>query len=119
MLQAKIEDCGNLLIMHLQGRLFIESLNDVTKKWEGMVKKKPGTIAIDCAGLDSIDSSAIGTLVKFFNDAMSRNIELVCYDLNPSIKKLFYTIHLEKFFPVMSGQKFRKEYMKNVLQAVN
>lgn len=119
MLKIKVEELGNVIIMHLTGKLFLESLNDLTYKWEVMVQKRPCVIAINCANLESIDSSSIGTLVKFFNEAMSKDIQLVFYDLNASIRKLFYTIHLQKFFSVISGEQFRKEYLEKICQAVN
>ncbi len=119
MIKVRVEESGNITIMHLDGNLFLESLLHVTEMWEGMLAKKPGVIAINCANLRSIDSTAIGTLVKFFNEAMKKNIELIFYDLNPSIRKLFYTIHLEKFFSVMSSKRFQNDYLDRICQHAN
>lgn len=113
-MQVRIEHQGNITIMHLNGKLFLESLGVVLNHWESVIAEHPKVIAINCSKLVSIDSSSIGTLVRFFNEAMSKNTELVFYDLNPSIKKLFYTIHLEKFFSVMTGKKFESEYLKKL-----
>ena len=112
-MQVNVEKQGDLVIMHLKGKLFLESLGNIVNEWEKIIAAGPGIIAVDCANLNSIDSSAIGTLVKFFNEAMGKNIELVFYDLNPSIRKLFRTIHLEKFIPVITAKKFETEYLKN------
>lgn len=113
-MQIRVEHQGSITIMHLTGKLFLESLGEVLKEWEQIIASNPKVIAVNCSKLVSIDSSSIGTLVKFFNESMEKNVELVFYDLNPSIKKLFYTIHLEKFFPVISGKKFETEYMKKL-----
>ena len=114
MIQITVERQGDLSIMHLKGKLFLESLTAVTDEWEKIVARHPKIIAINCSKLNSIDSSSIGTLVKFFNDAMNNNIELVFYELNPSIRKLFYTIHLEKFFSVITGKRFETDYLQKL-----
>ncbi len=110
MIEVTIEQHKDLSIMHLEGKLYLENLNSVIETWGHLVSKNPRVIAIDCRELDGIDSSSIGTLVQFFNEAMKKNIELVFYDLNPSIKKLFNTIHLEQFFTVTTGKKFVSKY---------
>lgn len=114
MMQIRVENQGNIAIIHLNGKLFLESLGVVLTEWEEIIARHPKVIAINCSKLVSIDSSSIGTLVRFFNETSSKKIELIFFDLNPSIRKLFYTIHLEKFFPVMSGKKFETEYLKKL-----
>lgn len=111
-MQIRVEQKNDITIINLNGKLFLESLSDVLREWEQVIAGHPRVVAINCAKLASIDSSSIGTLVRFFNEAASREIELVFYDLNPSIRKLFFTIHLEKFFQVMTGKKFETDYLK-------
>lgn len=110
MIEVTVEQHKSLSIMHLDGKLYFDSLDYLTDIWNRLVEKQPKVIAIDCAQLDGIDSSSIGTLVHFFNEAMKKQIELVFYDLNPSIRKLFLTIHLEQFFTVTTGEKFNARY---------
>lgn len=110
MIEVTLEQHRDLTIMHLDGKLYFESLNYLTEIWTQIVAKHPKVIAMDCKELGGIDSSSIGTLVQFFNEAMNKNIELVFYDLNPSIRKLFLTIHLEQFFTVTTGKKFMTKY---------
>jgi len=110
MIEVTLEQHKDLAIMHLDGKLYFESLNYLTEIWCQIVAKQPRVIALDCKELDGIDSSSIGTLVQFFNEAMNKNIELVFYDLNPAIRKLFLTIHLEQFFTVTTGKKFMAKY---------
>lgn len=110
MIEVSIEQHKDLSIMHLEGKLYFENLGSVIETWGQLVSRSPRVIAIDCRELNGIDSTSIGTLVQFFNEAMKKNIELVFYDLNPSIKKLFNTIHLEQFFTVTTGKKFVAKY---------
>ena len=118
MIKITTEEQGEIMIMHLDGKLFLEALPNLTKKWDSMVRKEPRIIAINCKNLYSIDSSSIGTLVKFFNETMSKKIQLVFFDLNPSIRKLFRTTHLENFFSITTGEQFRKKYAARSVEKV-
>ncbi len=113
-MEVAIEDHKNLTIIHLDGKLHFESLNDLIEIWRKIVSTNPEVIAMDCRGLDGIDSTSIGTLVQFFNEAMKKKIELVFYDLKPAIRKLFLTIHLEQFFTVTTGKEFMLKYFNIV-----
>ncbi|HOP63527.1 MAG TPA: STAS domain-containing protein [Spirochaetota bacterium] len=110
MIDVTVEQRKDLAIMHLDGKLYFENLNNLIELWRQLVENDPRVIAMNCKELDGIDSTSIGTLVQFFNEAMKKEIELVFYDLNPSIKKLFRTIHLEQFFTVTTGKKFVSKY---------
>lgn len=110
MLTFVIEDSKKAAILHINGELFHEKLAELEKVWAEQVKKPVPTIAIDCQQLNYIDSPAIGTLVKFFNEAMSKGKKLVFYGLNPSIQSLFDSARLERFFTITTKEKFDMEY---------
>ncbi len=110
MLSIIIEDRKTATILHINGELFHEKLAELEKVWEDQIKKSVSTIAIDCQKLNYIDSPTIGTLVKFFNDAMSKGKKLIFYELNPSIKSLFDSARLERFFLITTREKFDSEY---------
>lgn len=111
MVQVSVEKKNNISIFHIKGEFFIDSINKVEKIWEEEISKEPSIIAIDCSELLFIDSSAIGTLVKFLNAAMNKKIKLVFYDLSPSIKQIFETARLYNFFPITTKEKFEREYL--------
>ncbi len=113
MIKVKVEEHKTVSIMHLEGNLFIENLGAIIGTWEKLVMKHPHVIAMNCGKLERIDSSSIGTLVKFLNDAMNKNIKLVFYDLNPSIQQLFITTRLEKFFSITTGPRFHEKYFRS------
>lgn len=111
MLQVTVEEKNNIAIMHIMGEFYIESIQKVEKIWDEEVAKAPAIIAIDCADLMFIDSSAIGTLVKFLNNAMSKKIRLIFFDLSPSIQQVFSTARLNNFFTITTRDKFEQEYL--------
>ncbi|MCX7678490.1 MAG: STAS domain-containing protein [Spirochaetes bacterium] len=111
MVHLTVEKKNSICIFHIKGEFFIDSIHKVEKIWEEEISKNPKIIAIDCSELSFIDSSAIGTLVKFLNAAMSKNIRLVFYDLSDSIKQIFETARLYNFFTITSKENFEKEYL--------
>jgi len=112
MLQILVEDRDRIIILHLKGDFFIDRLTEVEKIWREQVVRKPRVIALDCAGIDHIDSSAISTLVKFLNEAMGKNIRLIFYDLNSSVQKLFEIARLQRFFSITTREKFESKFLQ-------
>ena len=112
MLQIMIEDRGRIIILHLKGDFFVDRLNEIEKIWREQVTKSPRVIALDCSGIDHIDSSAISTLVKFLNEAMNRSIRLIFYDLNQSVQKLFEIARLQRFFTITTREKFENKFLQ-------
>lgn len=112
MINVTIEEPrNNIIIMHIDGEFYIENIQKVEGIWSEQISKQPDVIALDCGKLEYIDSSAIGTLVKFLNSAMNKQIKLVFYDLSPSIGQIFRTARLNNFFTITTGAQFQKEYL--------
>jgi anti-anti-sigma factor len=73
--------------------------------------REPQLIAINCKGLESMDSSAIGSIVKLLHSAKTRGIMLLFYDLNPLLQKLFVTAKLNRYFNITTRSDFEKRYV--------
>ena len=112
MINVSVDDRKDIIIITISGEFYIENIQKVENTWNEQVMKSPGTIAIDCSELQYIDSSAIGTLVKFLNSAMNKDIKLVFFDLNSSIQQIFKTARLNNFFTITSREKFEQEFPK-------
>lgn len=112
MINISVDDRKDIIIITISGEFYIENIQKVENTWNEQVMKSPGTIAIDCSELQYIDSSAIGTLVKFLNSAMNKDIKLVFFDLNSSIQQIFKTARLNNFFTITSREKFEQEFLK-------
>ncbi len=114
MIRIEVEEFRGVIILNLQGELLLDTISEVKEVWLKQIEKKPEIIAINCSHVDYIDSTAIGTLVQFFNHAMSRNIRLVFFDLKPKIRELFSTARLHKFFQITSMENFNRDYLQNL-----
>jgi len=103
---VEIHTYNQVTVFEIQGRFFIESIDHVNREWRKAVKNKPATIAVNCKKLESIDSAAVGTLVRFLNYAMEKDIELVFLDLSRDIRRLFVTAKLHNFFTISTSEEF-------------
>ena len=110
MIDLHVEEFGDIVIFHLNGVFNIDSLARVERIWAEQVRKVPRLIAINCLKLESLDSSAIGSIVKFFNYASNSGIMMVFYDLNPQIRKLFETARLTRYFNITTDSEFKNRY---------
>lgn len=111
-MELRVEELEKLSIIHVTGEFYIGNIKKFEEIWNTQVEKKPATIAINCSKLEFIDSSAIGTLVKFLNGAMNHNIKLLFYDLSPAIQNIFKTARLDSFFTIITKSAFEAEYLK-------
>lgn len=111
-LHIQVENRGRIIILHFRGDFFADRLNDVEKIWREQIARKPRIIAINCAGIEHVDSSSLSTLVKFLNEAMEKNIRLIFYDLNPSLQNLFEIARLQRFFFITTREKFEKKFLQ-------
>lgn len=114
MINLNIEQIGNIIIIHLAGSFNIENLSRVESVWMEQINRNPRIIALDCGELEGLDSSAIGTIVKFFNYAMNRDIQLMFYDLKPIMQKLFSTARLTRYFNIITKKEFETLYMSGL-----
>ncbi len=106
-------DHGSLKIVTIRGEFFLGHVRQVEDTWNGLVADKPEIIAIDCGEMTFIDSSAIGTFVKFLNNSLSLGIKLIFFDLSDSIERIFSKAKLNKIFSVLSREDFERLYMKS------
>lgn len=112
-IKVETEQRGDVIIIRLSGEFNISNLKEVESAWNEQLTKNPKIIAINCENLNYIDSSAIGTLVKFLNAAMNKNIQLIFYELSNSIQQMFATSRLNRFFKITTKAKFEAEHLSD------
>jgi len=107
-----IKKLGKLFVLKIIGEFYLKNILEIDKTWNDLINEMPGIVAFDCSKMTFIDSSAIGTLVKFVNDSKKRNIEVVFVSLNSSVRKIFDATRLDKMLNVISGDEFESEYLQ-------
>jgi anti-sigma B factor antagonist len=111
MVSIDIDDHGVLKIIRIKGEFFLGYVRQVEETWNKLVLMSPEVIAIDCRDMTFVDSSAIGTFVKFLHNSMAHNIKLIFFDLNESISRIFNKAKLNKIFTILSREDFEKLYI--------
>ena len=112
MISISHEDHGKVIILIIEGDFYIESIEHAERMWNEQLLKRPKVMAINCKNIKYIDSSAVGILVKFLNNAMKMNTELVFFDLSEPIINVFKTAKLGNFFKIMSRTQFEMDYLE-------
>ncbi|MCP4131580.1 MAG: STAS domain-containing protein [bacterium] len=113
MIRLTTEKKDGVIIIHMNGVCDIQTIKYVENTWNELAGKKPETIAIDCLELEYFDSTAIGALVRFLKITVEKQINLVLYDLQDPMAKLFSRARLNKFIKITTRKKFEKEYDKS------
>ncbi|MCP4132547.1 MAG: STAS domain-containing protein [bacterium] len=111
MVVIDVEEHGDVIILYINGEFYLESVEYADNVWNDQTAKRPKVIGINCKNIKYIDSSAIGVLVKFLNNAMKEKIELVFFDLSETVLSVFKTAKLGNFFTTMSKLEFESKYM--------
>ncbi|OHD65547.1 MAG: hypothetical protein A2176_03065 [Spirochaetes bacterium RBG_13_51_14] len=112
MVSIDVDDRGKLKIVKIRGEFFLGYVRQVEETWNTLVATIPDVIAIDCREMTFIDSSAIGTFVKFLHNSKTHNIKLIFFDLNDSIDRIFNKAKLNKIFLIHTRKEFEQLYLQ-------
>jgi anti-anti-sigma factor len=114
MITVNVDDFGTVVVLHFYGILTRDTIKEVEETWTDQIEKSPDVIAFDLRDLTQIDSISINHVFKLSRIAAEKNIKLIIFDANESLKKIFEVIKLDKVITFMSKQKFESEYLKRL-----
>jgi anti-anti-sigma factor len=109
--EMRISQKGNVVIVSLPKYFYIGNIAEIEANWDRLLDMSPGIIAFDCTQLEFIDSSAIGTLVKFFNSSAKNKVEMYVYGLKDGLLKIFDTTKINRIMTVMSAEDFKNKFL--------
>jgi len=109
--EVEINQKGKVVIITLPKYFYIGNIIEVEQSWENILKKEPSVIGFDCEKLEFIDSSAIGTLVKFFNSSVKNNIEMYVFGLKNELIKIFDTTKINRVMSVINKSEFEERFL--------
>jgi len=110
--EVEVEQKGKVVIITLPKYFYIGNIMEVERSWETIVQKEPSVIGFNCEKLEFIDSSAIGTLVKFFNSSVKNNIEMFVFGLKSELVKIFDTTKINRVMSVIDKVEFEDRFLK-------
>jgi len=109
---VEIKRKGNVVIVSMPKYFYIGNIVEIEEAWDKILTNDASIIGFDCAKLEFIDSSAIGTLVKFFNSSVKNNIEMYIFGLRTELEKIFETTKINRMMSVVSKQEFDERFLK-------
>ena len=97
-------------VIWLSGKLNIESVEIFEKKTSECIKDELSVLFINFSKLMFIDSSGVGSLIKFNNRVKIHSGKIIIYNLSEPIKKIFKRAYLDRFFTVQTVAQLRNNY---------
>jgi anti-anti-sigma factor len=111
LLKLTIESREGLIIIYLFGELVEANFHDIEEDLNREIEKKPKLIAFNFEGIDDIDSTGIGYLVKVRTRALKNDVGLILYSIPIRILELVCIAGMDHLFTIMSKEDFTEEYL--------
>lgn len=111
MVSINTEIKGNLVIIHLDGELLLDSVNTLKAVWKKHLISNPKVIAFDCSNLFHVDSTAIANFIVFYRESAEQDVEMLLFDLIPPIMEFFNKTNLDKYLSFLSKKEFENVYL--------
>lgn len=87
-------DCG-AYVFSLTGEIDSRNADDFYEEVMKYYRAAPASVTFDCAGLEFIDSTTLGTFVKILKHVKGDGYRLRLEHLSPRLKKLFVICALD------------------------
>ncbi|MDE7163369.1 MAG: STAS domain-containing protein [Clostridia bacterium] len=96
MQQVRLVSADDKLVVALTGEIDSATSEDLYAEVAAMYQNDKKDVVFDCAGLEFIDSTTLGTFVKIFKNLKADGHRLILKNLRPRIKKLFEICALDR-----------------------
>lgn len=100
MQQVKLVSADDVLEIALTGEIDSASSDDFYAEVTAMYLNDKKDVVFDCAGLEFIDSTTLGTFVKLYKAVKAEGNVLKLVRVRPRIKKLFEICALDKLIGI-------------------
>lgn len=107
-MEINIERQDKTTYVNVDGALYMATITDFELKWDEITKDEPDVIAINCANIEFIDSSALGILVHYLKVLKEQNRNLVFYNLSDAVHNVFRLTKLDKFFKITTEEELQR-----------
>lgn len=96
MQQIKLISTDDRLTIALSGEIDSASSEDFYLEVTAIYQQYKKDVAFDCAELEFIDSTTLGTFVKIYKNLKADGHRLILKDMRPRIRKLFEICALDR-----------------------
>jgi anti-anti-sigma factor len=113
MKSVEYERINDIVILYLDGDFSSCRIMNFETVLEEIMQNHTITIAVDCSNLYILDPTTISQIAKYMKKAVSKNIELLFFNVNPEVQLTFELMKLDGLFSLISREKFEREYIRN------
>jgi len=110
MLSLNIKKNNGLTIIYLHGSIETETIKKFEIDTNNVIKTNISILVLDFTNVERIDSVGISHLLKLSRKAILSDIELIFSELNHSLKRLFETAKMDKFFNILTNDALKEKY---------
>ncbi len=96
MQQVRLVSADDKLVVALTGEIDSATSDDLYDEVAAIYQNDKKDVVFDCAGLEFIDSTTLGTFVKIFKNLKADGNRLILKNMRPRIKKLFEICALDR-----------------------
>lgn len=100
MQQVNLVSADERLVIALSGEIDSATSEDFYAEVTAIYSHDKKDVAFDCAGLEFIDSTTLGTFVKLFKAVKADGNGFKLFNVRPRIKKLFEICALDKLMEI-------------------
>jgi anti-anti-sigma factor len=111
LIKVTIEEKKGVVIVFFYGELSSANFHDIEDDLKEAISRKSDILALNLDGLENIDSTGIGFLVKVKTKFADSNKKLILYSIPATILEVLYIAQVDTLFEIISKNDFEKKYM--------
>lgn len=111
MIKVYVEEKNGVVIVFFYGELTSANFHDIEEDLKEAINRKSDILAFNLDGLENIDSTGIGFLVKVKTKFADDKKKLILYSIPERILEVLYIAQVDTLFEIISKVDFEKEYM--------
>jgi anti-anti-sigma factor len=111
LIKVYIEEKKGIVIVFFYGELSSANFHDIEEDIKDAINRESDILALNLDGLENIDSTGIGFLVKVKTKFAGSKKKLILYSTPARILELLYIAQVDTLFEIISKKDFDKKYM--------
>ena len=101
--KSKFDQHNKCWSVSVSGEVDIFNSQDMKKTLTDLISEKNADMTVDCAGLEYMDSTALGALVAVLKNVRNYGGVMRLENVRPNLLKLFKITNLDKAFVIGAG----------------
>jgi anti-anti-sigma factor len=100
-LESKVIDSpANILLLSINGRIRSGDIKPLENEFRRICKGPPVKLILNVQGVEAIDSSGIGELIKARKDILAKGGRVVLMGVNSRVEMMVKLSGLDNYFPI-------------------